>query len=350
MLIINDFSNLVGGAERFLENLLREPVTEHIHYYQVAIADLFPLQQGKPNRLSVSWKRIRIWKVIMKTLREKISAIQPDVIHLNNNNLYTNSVAKSLKDVTIPIVYFLHDGYALKRLESLFYPKFRTTYLFATHSPDIYDQLVSTGKKAFLVKVPFNHSDWQTSSLKVDQDRKIDLLYVGRLEKGKGIFKLIEAVEKIKVVIPSISLTVLGDGSQRQSVLNRIKAKNLTGNIHLEGFQHDEDLRRYYNNAKLLVFPSEGESLGYVGLEAQSCGVPVITFDHQGARRWCRDYQNGFLVKGRSTQKLVDKVLEIINDDVLLTRISTTAREHMEFESYNASRQELSGVFKALCP
>ncbi len=350
VLIINDFSNLVGGAERFLENLLQEPSTEPITYYQMAIADLFPVRQRMPNRLTASYKRIRIWKEIVKAMREKIGAIQPDVIHLNNNNLYTNSVAKSLKDMTIPIVYFLHDDYSLKRLQSLFFPQFKTNFLFATHSPDIYHQLLSTGRKAFLVKVPFNHYNWHGYPPKDGPGKKIDLLYVGRLEKGKGIFKLIEAVEKIKEVIPTISLSILGEGSQMQSILNSIKTKNLTPNIHLAGFQRDDQLRQHYYNARILVFPSEDESLGYVGLEAQSCGLPVITFDHQGARRWCRDYHNGFLVEGRSAQKLADKVLEIINDDVLLTRISINAREQMEFESYNASRQELTDIFIALCP
>lgn len=303
-----------------------------------------------PNRLSASYKRIGIRKEIVKALREKIGAIQPDVIHLNNNNLYTNSVAKSLQNQTIPILYFLHDGYALKRLESIFFPKFKTTYVYATHSPDICNRIRATGRKAFLVKVPFNHSYWHAFSHKGNPDRKIDLLYVGRLEKGKGIFKLIEAVEKIKKVIPFISLSILGDGTQRQSILNTVKAKNLASNIHLTGFQDDENLRQYYSNSRILVFPSEDESLGYVGLEAQSCGVPVITFDHPGSRRWCSDYHNGFLVEGKSAQKLADKVLEIIHDDVLLTRISINAREQMEFQLYNASRQELTDIYKALCP
>jgi len=235
-------------------------------------------------------------------------------------------------------------------LESLFFPLFKKQYLFATHSPEIYNQLISTGKKAFLVKVPYNHSKWHEISLKGCPDKKIDLLFVGRLEKGKGIYKLLSAVEKIKAVMPAISLAILGDGPLRKSVLDFVKSKNLLANVHLAGFLKDEDLRQYYNNCRILVFPSEDESLGYVGLEAQSCGLPVITFDHNGARRWCRDYHNGFLVEGRSAQKLADKVLEIINDDVLLTRISINAREQMAFESYNASRQELTGIYKALCP
>ncbi len=127
-----------------------------------------------------------------------------------------------------------------------------------------------------------------------------------------------------------------------------VKQKNLTDNIVIKGFQQDNQIAYYYHHCRLFVFPSDGETLGYVGLEAQSCRIPAVAFANKGTNRWCKDNQNGFIVKGRSAQNLANKVMEIISDDVLLTRISTAARENIRLEAYNASKQELTDIYKAI--
>ena len=176
----------------------------------------------------------------------------------------------------------------------------------------------------------------------------VDLLYVGRIEKKKGIFTLVRAVELIKEKIPSITLSVLGDGSQVKALEKMVKDRKLATNVKIIGRQEDKELLRYYSFARLLVFPSATETLGYVGLEAQACGTPVIAFRNEGTSRWCRDNESGFIVQGTSAQKLADKVLEIIHDDVILTRISTAARENIRLEAYNASSQKVPDIYKAI--
>jgi glycosyltransferase involved in cell wall biosynthesis len=83
-------------------------------------------------------------------------------------------------------------------------------------------------------------------------------------------------------------------------------------------------------------------------LEAQSYGVPVVAFHNQGTMRWCKDNHNGFIVDGRTSQKLAQKVMEIINDDVLLNRISTVARENISLKKYNASAQTIMDIYKVI--
>jgi glycosyltransferase involved in cell wall biosynthesis len=350
ILIINDYPSIVGGAERFLENLLHEAGTLAIDFHRLDIAVLVKeISNGSFSTFFTNrFNRIRIFAEIVRLLSDRIEALNPDLIHLNNNNLFTNSVLRSLQSVDVPVVSFIHDEYALRRLRSPLYVNTSGKFIFLTHSAEIYDDLKRIDYNVHLVKVPFNHTKWEHAHHEHCTRAQSDLLYVGRIERAKGVFKLIKAVEKVKEVLPSIKVAILGDGSKLEALKRMVTEKKLTANVDIRGMQQDQVILDYYHHARILVFPSKVESLGYVGLEAQSCGVPVVAFENKGSSRWCRDNHSGFLVKERSAQKLADKVLEIIHDDVILTRISNAARENIRLEGYNASKQEITDIYKAI--
>ena len=350
VLIINDYPTVVGGAERFLENLLHEAGSSAIDFHRIDIADLakeISLPVGS-SFIHKRYYRIGIFAVLVRSIVQHIKMLSPDLIHLNNNNLYTNSVLRSLQQVQIPVVSFIHDVFAMQRLNSPFYIHTTNTFTYLTHSPEFYQQLNKLRCKAYLVKVPFNPAKWEHTHTDNCRQAKTDLLFVGRIEKAKGIFKLIHAIEKVKAKMPGVKVTILGDGSELRALKHMVKAKKLMANVDIRGMQQDHVIMDYYHHTKILVFPSAIESLGYVGLEAQSCGVPVVAFENKGSSRWCMDNLNGFMVKERTAQKLADKVLEIIHDDVILTRISTAARENIRLEGYNASKQEITDIYKAV--
>ncbi|MBK9104705.1 MAG: glycosyltransferase family 4 protein [Saprospiraceae bacterium] len=350
VLIINDYADIVGGAERFLENLLHESEKAAIDFHRLDIADQLKERAAatKSNFFTRRYNRINIIPKVVKLVTRYIEEIRPDLIHLNNNHLYTNSIIQSLNTLGIPVVWFVHDYYTLRRLQSFLYLQAKTNFTFLTHSPDIHEGLIAMARKTYLVKVPFNYAKWTRPQANDNGHRPIDLLYVGRIEKSKGVFTLVKAVDRIRQRLPSISLSILGDGTQRKALESMVRGLKLESNIEIMGLQEDQPLRLYYARARILVFPSATETLGYVGLEAQACGTPVIAFENEGTSRWCRDNIDGFIVHGGSAQKLADKVLEIIHDDVILTRISTAARENIRLEGYNASSQEVPDIYKAI--
>jgi len=350
VLIINDYAAVIGGAERFLENLMYESENAGIEFHRLDIAELVKgcRTATRSNFIIERYKRIWVNPEIAGLILHRIEQIKPDLIHLNNNHLYTNSVIHSLRTMGIPVVWFIHDYYSLRRLRSLLYLHTKASVTFLTHSPDIYKGLTAMGRKAYLVKVPFNYAKWTRPQANDTGHRPIDLLYVGRIEKSKGVFTLVKAVDRIRQKLPTISLCILGDGSQRKALEGMVRELKLESNVEIMGLQDDQPLRRYYARARILVFPSATETLGYVGLEAQACGTPVIAFENEGTSRWCRDNIDGFIVHGGSAQNLADKVLEIIHDDVILTRISTAARENIRLEGYNASSQEVPDIYKAI--
>jgi glycosyltransferase involved in cell wall biosynthesis len=98
----------------------------------------------------------------------------------------------------------------------------------------------------------------------------IRLLYVGRLERYKGLYLLLEAMRSI----PDTSLRVLGDGSYRPTLEQMAQGLN----VSFEGFQRDPG--RFYEETDIFVMPSLGpEGLPIVTLEAMARGLPCIFSD-----------------------------------------------------------------------
>ena len=95
------------------------------------------------------------------------------------------------------------------------------------------------------------------------------LLYVGRLERLKGIEDLIEAVRSLDSVV----LDVVGDGID----LDALRRKAVGLPIHFHGFK--KDCASFFRNADLLVFPSYSEGLPQVPIESMSYGTPCLVSD-----------------------------------------------------------------------
>ena len=246
VLIINDYAAGTGGAERFLENLLHESEHAAIDFHRLNIADL--VNAGKvvhrSNFINLRYRRIRVIPEIADLITDRIEAIRPDLIHLNNNHLYTNSVVHSLNATGLSTVWFIHDAYTVRRLQSVLYIQAGQNFRFLTHSQVIYSKLLALRKQAFLVRVPFNFIKWATPEARLHEPRPLDLLYVGRIEKGKGVFTLMKAFELIRKRIPAIKLSFVGDGSQMTALKKMVKDRKLTGHILISGIQHDDNLLR----------------------------------------------------------------------------------------------------------
>ncbi len=111
---------------------------------------------------------------------------------------------------------------------------------------------------------------------------KSDVIYAGRLMSFKNIDILIKAIKEIKKSHPSISCLIIGDGPEKKKLINLTKDLKLQNNIKFLGFlKNHDDVYSYMKSSKVFVLPSTREGFGIVVLEANACGIPVVTIDHE---------------------------------------------------------------------
>jgi glycosyltransferase involved in cell wall biosynthesis len=118
---------------------------------------------------------------------------------------------------------------------------------------------------------------WQTVS-----DRSYDggrLLYVGRLDRAKGILDLITAFRSVVQHGLAKSLTIVGDGPLQGYLASIIRKDGLEGLVKFQKFAHQDYLREIYIKHDLLILPSYYDGFGMVIAEAMACGTPTISTD-----------------------------------------------------------------------
>jgi glycosyltransferase involved in cell wall biosynthesis len=116
------------------------------------------------------------------------------------------------------------------------------------------------------------------SEFTFQQKKESFYLAASRLVPYKKMDLIVESFNHM----PDKHLVVIGDGPD----LKKIKklAKN---NIEILGFQPDETLKKYMQNAKAFVFAAM-EDFGIIPLEAQACGTPVIAYNRGGVAETIR--------------------------------------------------------------
>tara|TARA_B100000242_G_C42999692_1_gene464407 strand:+ start:136 stop:1206 length:1071 start_codon:yes stop_codon:yes gene_type:complete len=118
--------------------------------------------------------------------------------------------------------------------------------------------------------------------------KDINFLYIGRIEKHKGIDILLKIAEKN----PHKIIMMIGNGSY----LKQFKAKaNFLKNIRFLGNCSDLKKISFISRSKLLLFPSPNEPLGVVLIEAIYCGLKVLAFNKGGPCEIIRHNIDGYL-------------------------------------------------------
>jgi len=115
-----------------------------------------------------------------------------------------------------------------------------------------------------------------------------DVIFVGRLLSNKNVDVLIESIALLKTKYPKIRCVIVGRGPERNNLIKLAQKHDLLENI--EFIEHIADHNQLYalmKSSRVFAFPSTREGFGIVVLEANGCGLPVITTDyHQNAARY----------------------------------------------------------------
>lgn len=110
---------------------------------------------------------------------------------------------------------------------------------------------------------------------------KSDVVYVGRLLSHKNVDVLIDAIKLVSQKKPAINCLIIGRGPEEANLHAKVVKLGLENNIQF--MNNIEDIDEVYalmKSSKVFVLPSTREGFGIVVLEANACGLPVITTNH----------------------------------------------------------------------
>ena len=158
-------------------------------------------------------------------------------------------------------------------------------------------------------------------------DGKLNILFVGRLEKRKGLDYLLKAYQRIKCDISNSRLIIVGPGTRlRHKYEKQVKQSGLKDVVFV-GFTPYEELPRYYKTADICCAPATGwESFGIILLEAMAVGKPVVASNIEGYASLLTDGVEGLLVPPKDEDRLAQALISLMTDESLRQQMGARGR------------------------
>jgi glycosyltransferase involved in cell wall biosynthesis len=132
------------------------------------------------------------------------------------------------------------------------------------------------------VQVVPNGIDWQKINRVHPSAKQSDVIYVGRLVEHKNVDLLIKALGIVKADVPDVKAMIVGDGPEMGRLKSLVSLLELEKNVLFLGFMEDyNDALSLMKSSGIFATPSSREGFGMAALEANACGLPVVTVEHR---------------------------------------------------------------------
>lgn len=157
------------------------------------------------------------------------------------------------------------------------------------------------------------------------------VLFVGRLDRRKGVPELLGAFAEVAAARPQARLVLAGDGPEREAVERRAAEPALAGRVAVLGAVPQARVPDLLRESALLCLPSHGEPYGMAILEAMAAARAVVATD-AGGPRFLVGADGGRLVPVGDERALARSLAELLADPERLAETGRRNRERVERE------------------
>lgn len=263
-----------------------------------------------------------------KLVKESIEHFKPDVIYAHNP--YDTYVSRGFG---IPVVCHIHSLYTeyfmsqeslrtyLPRVYWNWFWRYRlaieqkalsNSNLVVTYSKYLADLAKERGARN--VKIVPNGIDtslFTSNGQKSTEIKKPAVVYVGRIEKVKGITYLLQAAHEL----PNVNFYLIGELKDHYE---------FPSNVYPLGSREPNSIPIYLRSADIFLNPVVRDGFEIVNMEAMACGVPVITTDSFERSELYK--HSAILVKPEDSHQIVTAIRNLLSDESLRLKIIREGR------------------------
>jgi phosphatidylinositol alpha-mannosyltransferase len=179
------------------------------------------------------------------------------------------------------------------------------------------------------------------------QDGKLNILFVGRPEKRKGLDHLLPAYARVQAQRSDTRLIIAGAGKFDR--YRRMARSLRLENVDFRGYVSNEELPRYHKSAHIFCAPNTGfESQGIVLLEAMAAGLPLVASNIEGFASVLTHGIEGLLALPGDEAGLADALLELLDAPAARARMAEQGRRRVEEFSWDRVAQQILSYYERL--
>ena len=364
VVIASDFKEGPWGVYNHVKNLSIALSRKHIDVHIVGIGD--KMNAAKRKRLMPGEEfgfSLHLIKDIDRTLfgkimtwvftqyfyyplliLKKILELKPDIVHIHGNHppypIIGVLIRKFFKK--IPVIFTVHGIYEMetryekprtgikRKVNKYFIDKVLAyvPYIIVVSSPLKPLITKKTNSKIYMIPNGINLREIQNAEIcnhiKVKHP---SVLFIGRLERIKGVDILLRAISIIKKEMPEICGYIMGDGSLENELKELTKKLDMEENVNFLGFKSEKEKYSYIKSVDICIIPSRYEPFGIVCLEAMACGKPVVASNVGGLPYVIEDGKSGLLFERGNAKDLANKIIFLLQNEDLRNKMGEAGQE-----------------------
>lgn len=213
---------------------------------------------------------------------------------------------------------------------------------FSTKSQLINDLNVKE-EKIRVVHYGVDHEQFFPSPKKQHQKKKV--LFVGALNKGKGVDSLVLCWDRVIDKYQNAELILASKGWDSDYIKNLINQIRNKDSIKLTGFIPEDKLRDAYVDADIAIFPSR-YGFGLPTLEAMACGTPTICGNTLDAPEFVQDA--GLLTNPDDLDDLANNIFRLLSDESLYKNLCQKGIERASHFHWKKSAHDTMLVYEEM--
>ena len=168
------------------------------------------------------------------------------------------------------------------------------------------------------------------------------ILFLSRIEKEKGIYIAIDAVNKL----PNTKMIIAGTGGELKNCKNYVKQKNIT-NVEFYGHISGIDKINAFKESSIYILPTwHGEGMPTSVLESMAFGLPIITRPVGGLKDFFENEKMGYLTDSMDSNVYVELIQQLVTDKEKMKKMGLYNHEYAK-QKFLASKvaENLEKIF-----
>lgn len=181
----------------------------------------------------------------------------------------------------------------------------------------------------------------------ISNDKKYDLIFLGRFHPQKGLFELPKILNLIKNKKSDIKMAIIGGGNKKieKKLFEKIHALGLDENVKYLGFISTDEKYDYMRQSKIFIFPSYYESYPQVILEAMAIGLPIVSYNLPVFDV----FKKGIIkVPILNNKAFAREIIRLLDDNSYFDQIKKDAQSFASTTSWKMTGNEVLSVIKKL--
>lgn len=276
----------------------------------------------------------------------------PRLIHAHFGNIGYKALPLS-KRLNIPLIttFYGYEASALAKKEK-YQKRFKTLFeegtLVLAEGNHLRNELIRLGcppEKSKVFHLGVEVENYPFRKRIIEESQPVKILFAASFVEKKGAKYALLAFAEAKKKYPNIRLKLIGNGPEREEVMNLSKTLQLTNDIEWQGYIKYTDFVQEIYKADIFIQPSITASDGNTEggspvslIDAQATGIPVLSTFHADIPEVVIHNKTGLLAPEKDYQTLADNLLKLLENPQLLADYGTAGRFHVE-ENYNIRKQ-----------